>query len=73
MTTIPDDEATLRAEFDVMAKRAGLHIPDERREWLFEGFKDMRKDLPLLRQPRTAAHEPAAVYSLDSITRTINR
>ena len=73
MTIIPDDEATLRTEFDVLARRAGLHIPAERREWLFEGFKDLRKDLPRLRQPRTAASEPAAVYSMESILRTIVR
>lgn len=73
MADIPGDEATLRTEFEVMAKRAGLAIPEDRREWLFEGFKDLRKSLPLLRQPRTAAHEPAAVYSMDSIVRTIVR
>ena len=73
MTDIPDDDDTLRTEFDVMAKRAGLLIPDDRREWLFQGFKDLRKDLPRLREGLTSTSEPAATYSMDSITRTIVR
>ena len=70
MTDTPDD-ATLTAEFDAMAKRAGLAIPEARRALLFDGFKDLRKSLTLLRQPRTAASEPAATYSMHSITRGI--
>lgn len=71
MVTIADDEATLRTEFEVLAKRAGLVIPEDRRAWLFEGFVELRRDVALLRQPRTAASEPAAVYSMASIIRTI--
>ncbi len=69
-TEIPDD-AALALEFDVLAKRAQLDIPADRRDMLLAGFKDMRRGLELLRQPRTAASEPAATYSILSVTRGI--
>ena len=72
MTDTPDD-AALMAEFDALAKRAGLMVPDDRRALLFDGFKDMRRMLPLLRQPRTAASEPAPTYAMHSITRGIGQ
>ena len=64
-----DDD--LRAEFDAFARRAALPVPDDRRALLFQAFKDFRKELALLRQPRTAASEPAPTYSMASVTRTI--
>ena len=70
MTDTPDD-AALTLEFDTMARRAGLVIPEDRRALLFDGFKDLRKSLALLRQPRTAASEPAPTYSMHSIIRGI--
>ena len=70
MTDTPDD-AALAAEFDALAHRAGLAVPEDRRALLFDGFKDLRQGLALLRQPRTAASEPAATYSMHSITRGI--
>ncbi len=51
ITEIPD-EAALALEFDVLARRAGLDIPTDRRPALFAGFKDLRRMLALLRQPR---------------------
>lgn len=68
MTETPD-EAALALEFDVLAKRAGLDIPADRRSAVFAGFKDLRQMLALLRQPRTAADEPAGTYSILSVTR----
>ena len=70
MPDLPDD-AALTVEFDALAARAGLSVPEDRRALLFAGFKDLRKMLALLRQPRTAASEPASTYSLHSITRGI--
>ncbi len=70
MTEIPDD-AALALEFDVFAKRAGLEIPGDRKATMFAGFKELRHMLALLRQPRTAAAEPAATYSILSVTRGI--
>jgi hypothetical protein len=68
MTEIPD-EVALALEFDVFARRAGLEIPADRRPAVFAGFKDLRRMLALLRQPRTAADEPAATYAILSVTR----
>jgi hypothetical protein len=67
MTEISDEALAL--EFDVFARRAGLDIPTDRRPALFAGFKDLRRMLALLRQPRTAADEPAGTYSILSVTR----
>jgi hypothetical protein len=63
------DEAMLALEFDVLARRAGLEIPDDRKQALFAGFKDLRRMLALMRQPRSAADEPAATFSIQSVTR----
>ena len=70
MTDFPD-EATLTREFDVLAARAGLVIPEERRPGLFAGFKDLRGMVALLRQPRTAANEPASTFSIETVTRSL--
>ena len=71
MTDLPDDD-TLTREFDMFAARAGLVIPDGRRPGLLAGFKDLRKMLVLLRQPRTAVNEPASTFSIDTVTRSLN-
>ena len=67
---IPDDD-TLTQEFDVLAKRAGLVIPEGRRAGLFAGFKDLRRMVAVLRQPRTAANEPASTFSIETVTRRL--
>ena len=70
---MPDDaidEQALNAEFDVFAKRAGLTFPDDRRPALLKGFKDLKRMTALLRQPRTAADEPAGTYAILSVTRS---
>jgi hypothetical protein len=71
MIIMPDtpDEAALALEFDVLARRAGLDIPEARKAALFAGFKDLRHMLALMRQPRSAADEPAATFSILSVTR----
>jgi hypothetical protein len=71
---MPDDvteEQALDAEFDVFAKRAGLTIPEDRRPALIKGFKDLKRMTALMRQPRTAADEPAGAYAILSITRSV--
>jgi len=68
MTEMPD-EAALALEFDVFARRAGLDIPADRRPAVFAGFKDLRRMAALMRQPRTAADEPAGTFSILSVTR----
>jgi hypothetical protein len=71
---MPDDvtdEQALGAEFDVLAKRAGLTIPEDRRPALIKGFRDLKRMTALLRQPRTAADEPAGAYAILSVTRSV--
>ena len=68
MSELPD-EAALTLEFDVLARRAGLAIPEDRRDLVYAGFKELRGMLELLRQPRTAAAEPASTFDIRSITR----
>jgi hypothetical protein len=66
---VTDDQA-LNAEFDVFAKRAGLIIHEDRRSALLKGFKDLKRMTALVRQPRTAADEPAGTYAILSVTRS---
>ena len=65
------DEADLQAEFDALARRAGIEIPPERRAALLEGFRDLRKMTALLHHPRPATSEFAASFDVRSITRQI--
>jgi hypothetical protein len=60
-TFTPD---ALAAEFDIFMRRAGLTIPPDRLPALLTGYADLRAQLPLLRQPRTAAAEPSNVFRL---------
>lgn len=71
MTVDTQDDEALALEFDVLARRAGLHVPEARRAALFAGFKDLRRMCALLRQPRTAADEPAATFDIRTVTRGI--
>ncbi|QKD19612.1 hypothetical protein HGP13_34340 [Mesorhizobium sp. NZP2077] len=71
---MPDDatdEQALNTEFDVLAKRAGLKISESRRPALLQGFQDLKRMTELMRQPRTEANEPAATYSILSVTRSV--
>lgn len=70
---MPDDatDDALKTELDIFARRAGLDIPDARKPALLQGLKDLKRMTALMRQPRTAADEPAGTYSLLSITRSL--
>jgi hypothetical protein len=65
------DEQALVAEFDVLAKRAGLTIPEDRKPAMLKGFADLKRMTALMRQPRTAADEPAGTYSIQTVTRSV--
>ena len=64
-----DADADLRAEFDMLARRAGLSIPEDRREAFFAAFKDFRRMTERLHRPREAAVELASVFSIESARR----
>ena len=71
MSEISTDDQTLSAEFEVLAKRAGLDVPENRKAALLKGYKDMKRMTALLRQPRTAADEPAGTYVIQTVTRSL--
>ena len=70
MSDASSDDQALSAEFDVFAARAGLAIPPNRKLALLKGFKDLKRMTALMRQPRTAASEPAGTYDIRTVTRS---
>ena len=68
MPETPDD-TTLAQQLDVLLRRAGLDVPEDRRAPLLAGFRDLRGMLAVLRQPRIAASEPAATFDIRTVTR----
>ena len=58
------DDTALEREFDMLMAKAGATVPADRRAGLIAGYRDMKAMTALLRQPRTAADEPANIYSL---------
>jgi hypothetical protein len=71
MSDNPADDQALTAEFDVLAKRAGLEVPANRKPAMLKGFKDLKRMTALMRQPRTAADEPAGTYVIQTVTRSL--
>ncbi len=71
MSETSADDPALAAEFDVLARRAGLEIPESRKPAMLKGYKDMKRMTALMRQPRTAAHEPAGTYAIETVTRSV--
>jgi hypothetical protein len=65
--TVPTDPATTVA---VIAARAGLPIPDDRKAAIVAGFIELNAMCALLRSTDlTALDEPANIYGFDPITR----
>jgi hypothetical protein len=71
MSDSPTDDQALSAEFEIFAKRAGLDIPENRKPAMLKGFKDLKRMTALMRQPRTAADEPAGTYVIQTVTRSL--
>jgi hypothetical protein len=71
MSETPSDDQALSAEFDILAKRAGLEISESRKPALLKGYKDLKRMTALMRQPRTAADEPAGTYVIQTVTRSL--
>lgn len=69
MSDTSTDAKALEAEFDSLAGRAGLDIPAARKPAMLLGLKDLKRMTALMRQPRTAADEPAGTYSILTVTR----
>lgn len=62
-----DDE--LRAEFEALARRAGIELLEDRREAMFACFCDYKRMTALLHGARAGAVESANIFSIESITR----
>jgi hypothetical protein len=71
MSETAADDLAFAAEFDAFARRAGLEIPDSRKPALLKGYKDLKRMTALMRQPRTAADEPAGTYVIQTVTRSL--
>ena len=64
MPYAPED---LAAEFDMHMRRAGLTVPPEHRSGLLVSFAELRDQVDLLRNGRTAAAEPSNIYRMHRI------
>jgi len=57
----PDE---LAVEFDVLMRRAGITVPEERRESVLAGYADLRAQIALLHNRYAHTDEPANVFRL---------
>ena len=71
MSETSADDQVLATEFDILAKRVGLNIPENRKPVMLKGFKDLKRMTALMRQPRTAADEPAGTYVIETVIRSL--
>lgn len=71
VSATPQDEDALRVEFETLARRAGLEIPPERRDRLFEGFLELKGMVDVLHRPREAVSEVEACLDPRIILRAI--
>jgi hypothetical protein len=58
------NEAELNIELGIQLAKAGVLVPADRMPAVLAGYRDLKRQCALLRQPRTAAAEPANIYSL---------
>ncbi len=64
-----DTEDPLRKEFEALAQRAGLIIPDDRHEVFFAAFKDFRRVIARLHKPFDHGVEVASSFAVESAKR----
>ena len=55
----PED---LAAEFDMLMRRAGLTIPDQRRAAVLAGYADFHAQMAILRDRYAYTDEPANIF-----------
>ena len=66
------DDAALKRQYDAVVERAGLTIPKDREETMFETYKNVVSWAGIVRnRPRPATLEPSNGYFLETITRVI--
>ena len=59
----------IEREFDMLAQRAGVVVPVERREAVLAAFRDFRPMLTRLHGERPARNEVAHVFSIEHVRR----
>ena len=64
-----DTQTELRAEYEALARRAGVTIPSDRDEAFFAAFVNFRRMLERLHAPRPATVETASVFAVESVKR----
>lgn len=64
------EDLPLEQEFDVLMAKAGAKVPADRKAGILAGYKDLKRMILLLRQPRTEAAEPSNIYSLTGFARS---
>ena len=62
---IPPD--TLAADFDTLMAINGLTVPPERKAQVLVAYAELRDQVAMLRNNRTAAAEPSNVFRLQRI------
>ena len=58
---MPAPDPLLRAEFDALTARAGLAIPPDRDQAMFESFLGQRRLLAMLHRPFAYTDEPVFI------------
>jgi hypothetical protein len=59
-----EERRALEQEFDALVARIGAVVPADRKAGVLACCEELRRMAALVRQPRSAAAEPANVYSL---------
>ncbi|MGE3246199.1 MAG: hypothetical protein AB7F96_16095 [Beijerinckiaceae bacterium] len=62
-------DAALAAEFEALARRAGIDVLEDRRAAMLECYRDYRKMLARLHGQREAYVESANVFTIETIGR----
>ena len=63
-----DDDA-LRRQYDGLIARAGLRIPQDREQTMFNAFKQVQAWTDVVRSRKSAALEPANVFAYETVSR----
>lgn len=63
--------ADLKLELEVLLRRAGVAVPEDRMDAVLSGYGDLKRMCALLRQPRTAAAEPSNTFSLVTLMKGV--
>lgn len=69
LVALEQDEDNILREFDALASRAQLQIPDDRRAGLLNGYRELRHMVALLRIDLTPDLEPASTFDIAAVAK----